>query len=330
VDLSSEQARRIQFSGSEHAYAGSEVEEFRERVVASLAAYEAASAEAGIRTSSDRAEADQNLASAQRIRQQAVQMAERMLREVMGATGDDVVGLHTWQDAVMLRALAEEEMEFAREEARRLPAIAEAERDEMRAKYVRERAEVRAELQRELQASRAAAGAEAEDIRRKAVAEGEAILNAASAKVDQRRLEAEAEAHRIERRLAMLQTALADAEGRFRRLAATAANEVGTLAALADQDVVVPAATPDPTPTPTPTPAPGSVRPPARAPDRDLHLASIDLTDGAINPSPDEAEAVEPVHTGDGLVTKDPDVGFYQRRLAGLRDRLEKSGHPPE
>lgn len=326
MDLSSEQARLIQFSGTEHAYDGSEVEAFRERVVASLAAYEAVSAEAGMSASSDRAEADQNLASAQRIRQQAVQMAERMLREVMGATGDDIAGLQTWQDAVMLRALAEEEMEFVREEARRLPAIAEAERDEMRAKYARERADVRSELQRELQASRAAAGAEAEEIRRKAAAEGEAMLNAALAKVGQRRRDAEAEAIRMERRLAMLQTALADAEGRFRRLAATAANEVGTLAALADRDVVVPAATPDPTPPPPPVPA----RAPARAPDRDLHLASIDLTDGAVNPSPDEADDVDPVQAGDGLVTKDPDVGFYQRRLAGLRDRLEKSGHPPE
>lgn len=306
--ISSEEARSLQFSGTEHAYEGREVEEFRRRVVEALASYEArgtAAQRAADNTSSDPAVGDEeHLASAQRIRHQAVEMAERMLREVMGASGDTGGGLQTWQDAIMLRALAEEEMAFALEEAKRLPAQAAAERDEMRARYNKERADVRMELQKELESSRAAAAAEADSIRNDAAAEAEAVLKAALIQVEESQQEATAEAHRMERRLAVLRTALADAESRFRRLAATAANEVGTLAALADQDIA------------PPTPRP------------DLRLAEIDLTDEAMRSSPDPAAATEP--TEPGLPRRDPEAGFYQRRLAGLRDRLEKSGHPPE
>ena len=306
--ISSEEARSLQFSGTEYAYEGREVEVFRRRVVEALAAYEAGrtpavpAADAAVSTAG--AGDEENLASAQRIRHQAVDMAERMLREVMGASGDTGGGLQTWQDAVMLRALAEEEMAFALEEAKRLPAQAAAERDEMRARYERERAEVRSELQKELESSRAAAAAEAASIRNDAAAEAEAVLKAALIRVEESQKEATTEAHRIERRLAVLRTALADAESRFRRLAATAANEVGTLAALADQDVGKPQPKPD------------------------LRVAEVDLTDGALQGVPDPEAATD--STEPGLPRRDPEAGFYQRRLAGLRDRLEKSGHPPE
>ena len=43
-----------------------------------------------------------------------------------------------------------------------------------------------------------------------------------------------------------------------------------------------------------------------------------------------EAEAEEEPPEDPGYVKRDPEVGFYQRRLAGLRDRLEKSGHTPD
>jgi flagellar hook-basal body complex protein FliE len=305
VSISSEEARGLQFSGSEHAYEAREVEEFRRRVTDALAAYESGQQSVAAISNPDPSDTDnEDLASAQRIRHQAVDMAERMLREVMGATGDSSGGLQTWQDAAMLRARAEEEMAFAREEARRLPAQAAAERDEMRARYVQERSEVRAELQRELQSSRAAAAAEAEAIRTDAAAEAEAVLKAALVQVEENQRDAAAEAHRMKRRIAVLHTALADAESRFRRLAATAANEVGTLAALADQDVA------DPSPRP------------------DLHLAAVDLTDDAMRDTPQPTVDPEPVEPG--LPGRDPEVGFYQRRLAGLRDRLEQSGHPPE
>lgn len=305
MNISSEEARRLQFSGTEHAYEGREVEEFRRRVIETLAAYESERRATRAATSTDEASGEENLASAQRVRQQAVQMAERMLREVMGATGDSSGGLQTWQDAAMLRALAEEEMAFAKEEARRLPAQAAAERDEMLARYERERADVRAELQQELQSSRAAAAAEAAAIRDDAAAEAEAVLKAALIRVEESKQEAAAEALRMERRLAVLQTALADAESRFRRLAATAANEVGTLAALADQDI------PEPSPRP------------------ELYLAAVDLTDEGLPQEPQEEPSPDREPAEGGLPGRDPEIGFYQRRLAGLRDRLEKSGHPP-
>ncbi len=293
MGISSQDAKRIQFSGTEHSYDGIEVEMFRRRVVAALESHES---ELGSLSGSSGA-ADDDLAAAQRIRHQAVALAERMLRDVMGSSSGDIGGMEDWQDAVMLRAAAAEEMEFAREEARRLPAIAAAERDEIRAKYANERRELRSELHGELQASRDAALAEAEDIKGRAAEEANMIVKRAVERAEESQRAAHDEVQRLTRRIAVLHTALADAEGRFRRLAATAANEIGTLAAIADQDVAESVAD----------------RP-------ELRLASVDLTDEGLE-STDDTES--------GLPEPDPEAGFYQKRLAGLRDRLEKSGHPP-
>lgn len=315
MSISSEEARNLQFSGTEHSYDGGEVEKFRQRVVNALASYETVSGgePADIPTAAPVASPD-DLAAAQRVRQQAVHLAERMLRDVMGASGDDAGGLNAWQEAAMLRAVAEEEMAFAREEARRLPAIAQAERDEMRDKYAEERTAVRRELQNELQASRSAAHAEADQIRATASAEAAEILSRAIDRSAARQQEAAEQMHRMERRLGVLQTALADAEGRFRRLAATAANELGTLSAIVDDDITS-----------------GERTQP------DLRIAEVDLTEGTMQQVGAEQTGEE--GTGEkedadmvpdeGFVKMDPDAGFYQRRLAGLRDRLEKSGHPP-
>ena len=301
MGISSEDARQYQFSGTAHYYNAAEVEDFRARVIEALLELEV-----GAPSISDASPAEQaDLAAAQRVRQQAVQLAERMLREVMGSSGDPVSGLEVWQDAAMSRALASEELAFAREESNRLHAVAAAERDELRARYDRERNQLRAELHKELQDSRAAAGDEAERIKAAARAEAAAILEKALGTVERARSEATEDLHRMERRMAVLRTALADAEGRFRRLAATAANEVGTLNAIADQDVA---------------PAPEEPAP--------VEVTRIDLTDQALQQANDEAPPSEPVEPG--LPGRDPEVGFYQRRLAGLRDRLEKSGHPPE
>lgn len=305
TDISSEEAKTFQFSGTEHSYDGVEVESFRKRVVETLAAHEAVSGgDVPERPVVAPPSTPGDLAAAQRVRQQAVQLAERMLRDVMGAAGDGPAGLDTWQEAAMLKAIAEEEMAFAREEARRLPAIAEAERDDMRAKYAQERTAVRRELQNELQASRAAASAEADEISKAANAEAAEILHRALERSAERQQEAVSEIHRMESRMGVLRTALADAEARFRRLAATAANELGTLSAIADKDVSVDAPT-----------------------QPDLKIAEIDLTDRALAEDDDLAEDPS---DGEGFVKMDPEAGFYQRRLAGLRERLEKSGHPPE
>ncbi|MEA2001097.1 MAG: hypothetical protein U9N84_04310, partial [Actinomycetota bacterium] len=229
--ISSQEARDAQFSGTEHSYDGNEVEAFRRRVVEALAAHESTHGSEGAAQGSLAGVGQEtgDVAAAQRIRQQAVQLAERMLRDVMGASGDTAGGFTTWQEAAMLRAVAEEEMEFAREEAQRLLAMAAAERDAMHAKYAKERSDMRAELQRELQESRAVADTEAESISARAEAEAAAILEGARLRSKETRQAAAEEAGRLERRIALLHTALADAEGRFRRLAATAANEIGTL-----------------------------------------------------------------------------------------------------
>jgi hypothetical protein len=206
-------------------------------------------------------------------------------------------------------------MAFAQEEAKRLPAMARAERDEMRAKYAEERKALRRELQDELEASRAAVADEAAGMRRAAEAEAARVVTEAKGKADQARQAVTQDLHRAERRLAVLRTALADAESRFRRLAATAANEAGTLTALADQDVI-----------------PSEPAPPLRV--------MVDLTEEEIQAAArmsantgfraDEEPDASEVAPDDDPLSRNREEGFYQRRLAGLRDRLEKSGHPPE
>jgi hypothetical protein len=72
---------------------------------------------------------------------------------------------------------------------------------------------------------------------------------------------------------------------------------------------------------------------PAITPGRpELFLASVDLTDEGLSAGEDDAteEPEDAREHTPGMVDKNPEIGFYQRRLAGLRDRLEKSGHPPE
>lgn len=294
MGITSDEARQIQFSGSTHAYDASEVEGFRTRVIEALEAFEALQEETRERD-------PEALPAAQRARQQAVQLAERMLRDVMGASGDDIDGLRSWQEAAMLQAAAREEMSYVEEEAKRLVAVAQAERDAIRARYAQERRELRAELQRELQDSRAAATAEAADLTKAARDEAADIVAAAAAKANEANRARTVESQRLERRLATLHQAVADAEARFRRLAATAANDLGTLqVVLSEADV--------------------DTADPSRR-----EVTTIDLTDRSPEASPSPAQATE-----SGMVEKDPEVGFYQRRLAGLRDRLEKSGNPPE
>ncbi|MGA9598599.1 MAG: hypothetical protein WBV06_20755, partial [Acidimicrobiia bacterium] len=127
MDISSDEARGTQFSGTEHSYDAREVEAFRQRVVNALAAHESTDSAAPV---PDPPSGD-DLMAAQRARHQAVELTERMMRDVFGASGDSVGALSTWQEAAMLRAEAEEEKAFAGEEARRLVAGATAERDEI-------------------------------------------------------------------------------------------------------------------------------------------------------------------------------------------------------
>jgi hypothetical protein len=304
VDITSEQAKTTPFSGTEHSYDAREVEEFRRRVIATLAAYETAAPVT-------QPDSPDDLNAAQRARHQAVELAERMLRDVMGASGDEVAGLATWQEAAVLRAMAEEEKSFAEEEFRRLVGIAMAEREELRSGHDVERNQLRADLQRELQNSRDVADAEVAELRSTTKQEADEIVRRAVEKANEIQGAATAEVQRLERRLAVLHSAVTAAENRFRRLAATAANEVGTMQAILDEDVA--GFTPD-----------------SQEQRPDLYLASIDLTDDTLAEDPDESAEEEVETPTPGMVPMDPDVGFYQRRLAGLRDRLEKSGYTPE
>lgn len=295
--ITSNEARRIQFAGSADAYSGREVENFRHRVVAALAAYEAAAA-----ATSDQGDAAEmsDVAAAQRIRHHAVALAERMMREVLVASGDPADGVRAWQEAAMLQVVAEEEMEHAREEARRLAQVAHAEHNGILADAAAAAARQRADAEREAETMRQTAAADAESRLAAATAEAQNRLVEAAQEATGAQERAAREIRQLERRLEVLRATAAEAERRFRSLAATAANEVGTLAAIAD----------------------------ANAPEGPEQV-HVDLTPAGLASLPREAPPTPPP-AGGTPPTRNPDESFYQRRLAGLRERLEKSGNLPE
>lgn len=289
VSFSSEAARTTQFSGTMHSYDAGEVEQFRARVVAALQEHER----------SDRLRAaGGEVAEAQRVRRRAVSIIDGMLREVMGTGGDPVTGLTVWQEAVILKAVAAEELEHAREESRLLRAIRQVEMEELRSRHELERTELEARLRQEAEEQRAAAAHEAAAILIEARDQAERQRKAATGEAERATASAWKELQRIERRVAVMQQALAGAEARFRRLAASAANEIGTLTA--------------------------SMTPPDSTDPVELSVAAVDLTERL------PAEAVAADSGDDPQPVSRGDQSFYERRLAGLRERLERSGHFPE
>jgi len=222
------------------------------------------------------------------------------MREVLEASGDPAGGIRTWQEAAMLQLAAEEAMALAREEARRLAAVAQAERDRVRADAVAEAARERAEATRDALAMREAAAAEAETRLAAATTEAQTRLIDATRDATAAKEKAAAEIRRLERRLEVLRATVTESERRFRSLATRAANEVGTLQAIVDADV-------------------------PEGPDR----VKVDLTPSGLASLPPESPS-PPRPPGETPPLRNPDESFYQRRLAGLRERLEKSGNLPE
>jgi hypothetical protein len=287
VAITSEEARTVQFAGSADAYDGTEVEEFRRRVVAALAAHEAATpspaAEGPGRAGSP------DLAAAQRVRHQAVALAERMMREVLAAAGESAAGVRVWQEAAMLRITAEEELEHAGEEVRRLEAMARVEHDRIVAEAAASAAHLQTAAASEAESRLAAANSEAQSRLAEATREAAASHERAAHEV-----------RRLEGRLEILRATVAEAERRFRSLAAAAANEVGTLATIVDADL----------------------------PEGDTHV-HLDLTGAGLESrDPDAAPPAAPSEATPPA--RNPNESFYQRRLAGLRERLERSGNRPE
>ncbi len=295
MELTAGDARNIRFSGTETSYDGTEVEDFRREVVTALEASERRASEAAAHVArleamlEDRSAADStaDVDAARRARDQAVQLTSRMMAEVLGGKVPTIEeGMATWQDAVILKAMAEEELAAAREEARRLRETAAA----------------------EVTALRAATRAGLDD-------EVRTTLDNATHRAATMTAAAEEEVRRLDRRLSQLRTALRDAESRIRSLTGDALTELrmlGDLLALETEALdeieslnpapgrVIDLADPDPVPTPAPTPEPAAAEePPGAAASAFVRrLRERDETAGQ---------------------------GFYERRLAGLRERLERN-----
>ena len=97
-----------------------------------------------------------------------------------------------------------------------------------------------------------------------------------------------------------------------------AASLVERLTALADQDVL-----------------PSEPAPPLRVmvdlTEEEIQAAARLSANTGFRADEDAAETdASTTASDDDPLSRNREEGFYQRRLAGLRDRLEKSGHPPE
>ncbi|MGD2051173.1 MAG: hypothetical protein PVI35_01740 [Acidimicrobiia bacterium] len=303
MDLTAGDARTIRFKGSGGSYDGEEVEEFRRRVIAALEEGERLSSDAAARIASlevalrERADTEGavNVEAARRARDQAVQLTSRMMAEVLSGKMPSIAeGMEIWQEAVILRAMAEEELAAAREESR-----------SRRQTTAEEMAALRA-------ATRDALDAEVEATLDHAIGRAAAVTAAA-----------EEEVRHLDRRLGQLRTALGDAESRIRSLTGDALTELRMLGdllaletgALEEIESLNPA--PDRVidlsePAPAPVGTPESDTAPAAQ-------ASADTADTA------PGAFARRIQDRDDTAGR----GFYERRLAGLRERLERhnAGH---
>jgi cell division septum initiation protein DivIVA len=303
VDFTAGDARTVRFSGSGGSYDREEVEDFRRRVIAALEEGERLSSDAAARIAgleaalAERADTDGagNVAAARRARDQAVQLTSRMMAEVLSGKMPSIAeGMEIWQEAVILRAMAEEELAAAREESRGLRQITAEELTALRA------------------ATRAALDEEVEATLDHAIGHAAAVTSAA-----------EEEVRHLDRRLTQLRTALSDAESRIRSLTGDALTELrmlGDLLALetgALEEIESLKLSPDhvidlaePAPVPAAATDPGTV------------LRDEASEDGAED---GPSAFVRRIQDRDDTTGQ----GFYERRLAGLRERLERhnAGH---
>jgi len=303
VGLTAVDARNVRFSGSDYAYDGKEVEDFRRRVVEALEASEHKASEAVDRIARLEAKLDDRaspgggaeLAAAKRAREQAVQLTSRMMAEMLGNKTPSVrEAMAIWKEAIALRSEAEEEMLSAREEARRLRATVQEEAAELRAA-------TRVALDKEIRSM-------LENSARRSMTMTEG---------------AEKEVHRLDRRLTQLRTALRDAEARIRGLTSDALTELRMLGDLLELetsalDEIESLNLPDET---------------VAVPNETVAVPNetVVVPDEAVivlkEPETPAAAAAAFVRRVRSAADKDESVGrgFYERRLAGLRERIERN-----
>jgi len=161
----------------------------------------------------------------------------------------------------------------------------------------------------------AAAKEEASRVLAAALAEGGDLLAAAKARAASIAADPRTETRDLTQRLARLRTAVSDAETRLRNLVGSTLDELSLVGDLIDLEMAAPAEIsalradspwrrkPDPQPAAPLLPAAQRAEPPP-GPDRDI-----------AKPELEEADDLG------------PDVpGFYEKRLVGLRDRLDRNG----
>jgi signal transduction histidine kinase len=303
VGLTAVDARNVRFSGSDYAYDGKEVEDFRRRVVEALEASEHKASEAVDRIARLEAKLDDRaspgggaeLDAAKRAREQAVQLTSRMMAEMLGNKTPSVrEAMAIWKEAIALRSEAEEEMLSAREEARRLRATVQEEAAELRAA-------TKVALDKEIRSM-------LENSARRSMTMTEG---------------AEKEVHRLDRRLTQLRTALRDAEARIRGLTSDALTELRMLGDLLELE----------------TSALDEIES-LNLPDEAVAVPNetVIVPDEAVivlkEPETPAAAAAAFVRRVRSAADKDESVGrgFYERRLAGLRERIERNNpqHFPE
>lgn len=293
MELTAGDARNIRFSGTETSYDGTEVEDFRREVVTALETSERRASEAAAHVArleamlEDRSAADgtADVDAARRARDQAVQLTSRMMAEVLGGKVPTIEeGMATWQNAVTLKAMAEEELAAAREEARRLRETAAA----------------------EVTALRAATRAGLDD-------EVRTTLENATHRATMMTAAAEEEVRRLDRRLSQLRTALRDAEARIRSLTGDALTELRMLGDLLELETNA-------------LDEIESLNPPRdRVIDLEEPASVAGPTPGDVPESPAVAAAAFVRRVREKEEDETVGRGFYERRLAGLRERLERS-----
>jgi hypothetical protein len=318
--ISAREAADAHFVGSDDGYDAVQVDTYAARVAATLADQEralaAARAEIGrLEHALDLAHAVQSVMPARAVGPTGGVLGQAL--ETAGADransgtpepqtapepiGDPWSELHAWSEELHRTRAAGVGLLEANEEVRRLRGVADALATEAAiAKHgmqaglspaAQEEAEARARFTID------SAELEAAGLLQTSLAEAKRIVTIAEASAATATRAAELEARDLEQRTARLRTALRDAGTRFEELAGSTRTEIKMLEDFIDLETHAPE-----------------------------DLESLKPTDGDAIDLRDEspAAAVAPPGREAGSDTAEP-RGFYERRLAGLRERLENS-----
>ena len=354
MDLTSQEVAAIRFTGTRYVYNRREVDAFVRRVATTLRDQERELARIAARMAAlehalDVAHAARtSRAKASTERRRALDQAIRVAGAPRppGSTPTAWEGLDTgawdaWRETMGAEFASAAELDMAREEARRmrgcatalaveiegaagaetvaLLAAAEAAAEAASAESATEGSVAEATAADETEAAKAdddlaAAQAAAAEILNQA--EQEAVLATEEAAEMLEKAEvaaqmltaaAEQEAEALTRRLAQLRTAVRQAEDYYREIAPDAADEAAMAADLIDLEL-------------------NGLDDVAAGEDRAGHVDVVVLDPGAV-----EAEGAVTMDDADGepaLVDGPREPDFYRRRLAGLRERLEKATTP--